>query len=328
MQHFQQDWQAALANAITNPQELCDILGLDAAEFQRVLSNSPQFPLRVPRCFASRIEKGNWRDPLLLQVLPFTQELETSPDFCEDPLREKQTNPIPGLLHKYHGRVLLIAAAGCAIHCRYCFRRHFPYADNTPGTSGWQPALNYIAGDPTIMEVIFSGGDPLILKDAVLSQLITQIAAIPQVKILRFHTRLPIVLPQRITPALIELLTASRLQTVIVVHCNHPNEIDDHVRHVLFELRKTGVTLLNQFVLLKGINDNADVLVQLSQQLFSVGVLPYYLHLLDPVQGAAHFAVSAAEGRRLIQQMTDRLPGYLVPKLVCETAGQPAKVSL
>ncbi len=328
MQTAHQDWQLALANAITNPQELCDILALNSQKFQRLLVADPQFSLRVPRSFVARMEKGNLRDPLLLQVLPLNKELETVAHFCQDPLQEQQANPIPGLLHKYYGRVLLIAASGCAIHCRYCFRRHFPYADNTPGTSGWQPALDYIANDPSISEVILSGGDPLILKDAALTNLIERLAVIQHLKTLRIHTRLPIVLPERITESLISALTASRFKIVVVIHCNHSREIDQKVRNGLALLRQAGIILLNQFVLLRGINDHAETLIELSEQLFSAGVLPYYLHLLDPVEGTAHFAVSAAKGRRLIKQMAACLPGYLVPKLVCELAGEKSKLPM
>lgn len=328
MQNAHQDWQLALADAIHHPLELCNLLELDHGEFQRLLPGINQFPLRVPRSFVARMEKGNWRDPLLLQVLPLVDELEETAHYCQDPLQEKQSNPLPGLLHKYHGRVLLIASGGCAIHCRYCFRRHFPYEDNTPGTSGWQPILDYIANDTSISEVILSGGDPLILKDSTLSHLIEQVALIPHVTTLRFHTRLPIVLPERITPALLKILTDSRLRVVVVIHCNHPQEIDEVVKKALLSLHHAKIILLNQFVLLRGINDNAETLVLLNQQLFQFGVLPYYLHLLDPVQGAAHFAVSAAEGQRLIEQISTRLPGYLVPKFVHEIAGHPAKVAI
>jgi L-lysine 2,3-aminomutase len=327
MQNSHQDWQLALANAITNPQELCEILALDNNEFHNLVSEHETFSLRVPRGFVARMEKGNWRDPLLLQVLPLLQESADTVN-GEDPLQEKQANPIPGLLHKYHGRVLLIAASGCAVHCRYCFRRHFPYADNTPGLSGWQPALDYIAKDRSITEVILSGGDPLILKDSSLNYLIQRLAEINHLQILRLHTRLPVVLPERITPTLVHTLTSSRLQTVVVIHCNHPREVDQKVHEGLAMLRQAGITLLNQFVLLKGVNDHVEILIALSERLFKAGVLPYYLHLLDPVQGAAHFAVSAATGRSLVQQMTARLPGYLVPKLVCEVAGEAAKVGV
>lgn len=328
MQNAHQDWQTALANAITDPQELCAELALDNQKFQQLLAHNAQFSLRAPRGFVARMEKGNWQDPLLMQILPLAAELEMTTDYCDDPLQEQQANPVPGLLHKYHGRVLLIAASGCAIHCRYCFRRHFPYEDNTPGLSGWKPAMDYIANDPSITEVILSGGDPLILKDSSLTYLLQQLAGVVHVKTVRFHTRLPIVLPERITESLVNILTSSRLKTVMVVHCNHPREIDHSVRKALLALQQADVTLLNQFVLLHKINDDVNTLVELSQQLFSLGVLPYYLHLLDPVQGTAHFSVSAAEGENLIKQMSARLPGYLVPKLVQEIAGKPAKTRI
>ncbi len=325
MPNAHQDWQNLLANAITDPKELCSLLALDEKRFLQVFTPHSHFSLRVPRNFVARMEKGNWQDPLLLQVLPLNRELETDSEYCSDPLQEKKTNPIPGLLHKYHGRVLLIAASGCAIHCRYCFRRHFPYEDNTPGTNGWTPVMEYIAKDPTITEVILSGGDPFILKDGSLEIFIHQLAAIPHVQTLRFHTRLPVVLPERVTPELIQVLTASRLQPVVVIHCNHPQEIDQSVQEALSRLKHSGMILLNQFVLLRHINDQADILVELSQKLFKYGVLPYYLHLLDPVQGAAHFAVGPKQAETLIEHMRARLPGYLVPKLVREIAGHPAK---
>lgn len=328
MQNVHQDWQILLANAITDPQELCEILELHSPELDNLLLQNSQFSLRVPRGFVARMEKGNWRDPLLLQVLPLIKELNDVPSFCHDPLQEQQVNPIPGLLHKYHGRVLLIAASGCAIHCRYCFRRHFPYENNTPGSSGWQLALDYIAKDQSISEVILSGGDPLILKDSLLKDLVERLAGIPHIKILRVHTRIPIVLPERITTTLINILNASRLQPVIVIHCNHPREIDQNVHHALTTLHQAGVTLLNQFVLLHSINDAAETLIELCQKLFQSGVLPYYLHLLDPVAGAAHFSVDANTGKQLIQQMAARLPGYLVPKLVREIPGEVNKTHI
>jgi len=318
MHNLTQTWQAELAHAITEVQELCQILALDPQVISQLIDPDSPFPLRAPRSFVARMEKGNIQDPLLQQILPLNQELLESSGFCKDPLQEKAANPVPGLLHKYHGRVLLIAAKGCAIHCRYCFRRHFPYEENTPGIAGWQPTLDYITADSSINEVILSGGDPLILKDHYLSHLINQLAEIPHVQTLRIHTRVPIVLPSRITLELIELLTTSRLQPVVVVHSNHPNEIDEPVKKSLLALHHAGVTLLNQFVLLKDINNDAEVLISLCQKLFKAGVLPYYLHLLDPVQGAQHFAVTAEQGQDLIRHMHARLPGYLVPKLVCE----------
>ncbi len=326
MQHLP-DWQQALAQAITDPVELCKELALDS-KIRAELLFPKQFPLRVPRRFVARMQKGNPNDPLLLQVLPIAKELSSLSGFCSDPLHEKQVNPVPGLLHKYQGRVLLMPTGACAIHCRFCFRRHFPYDENTPGTSGWEQAFQYIANDPSIEEVILSGGDPLIVKDAILLNLMDRLASIPQVKTLRIHTRIPIVLPERITPSLITLLTNTRLKTVIVIHCNHPQEIDETVEAILQRCQKAGITLLNQFVLLRNINNQAETLIQLCRKLFQAGVLPYYLHLLDPVAGSAHFSVSVAEGQQLIKTMAAQLPGYLVPRLVQEVSGEAAKVTL
>lgn len=328
MRNSHQDWQTALANAITDPIELCETLELDNQKFQVLLKNSGHFSLRVPRSFVNRMEKSNWQDPLLLQILPLVKETQSIPGYSSDPLQEKRYNPVPGLLHKYHGRVLLIAAGGCPIHCRYCFRRHFPYDENTPSLSGWEPALKYIQSNTEIFEVILSGGDPLILKDFILKQLIERLAAIEHVKILRIHSRIPVVLPERITEDLIDLLKNSRLQNTMVIHCNHPKEIDSSVQEALLKLRQAGIVILNQFVLLKGINDNAATLIDLSQRLFEYGVLPYYLHLLDPVQGAAHFAVDIHEAQDLIQQIRTQLPGYLVPRLVQEIPGELSKTPL
>lgn len=330
MKYAYQDWQAALADVITDPQELCQFLALNTEEFAKIYSrNQQQFPLRVPRSFAARMQKGNFHDPLLLQILPVNKESSVnSPSFCKDPLQEKQMNPVPGLLHKYHGRVLLIAASGCAVHCRYCFRRHFPYETNTPGAAGWQAAVDYISQDTTINEVILSGGDPLILKDNTLKGLIERLENIKHLQILRLHTRIPVVLPERITPALIDLLSSSRLKPIVVIHCNHFSEIDAHVQTALAGLHKAGIVLLNQFVLLKGINDNEAIIIKLCQKLFQFGVLPYYLHLLDPVEGAEHFSVCAEEGRKIIKQITEKLPGYLVPKFVCELPNASSKSSL
>lgn len=277
------------------------------------------FPLRAPHAYVSRIERGNPEDPLLLQVLPLPQELEVHPGYTEDPLEESDSNPCPGLIHKYHGRVLLILSSSCAIHCRYCFRRHFPYQANTPSKKDWQQALTYIHGDTSITEVIYSGGDPLASNDRQLQWLTEQIASIPHVKRLRIHSRLPIVIPDRITPQLLQWLTATRLQTSMVVHCNHPNEIDAAVGNALYQLKIAGVTLLNQTVLLNGINNCSNTLTTLSDKLFSHGVLPYYLHLLDKVAGAAHFDVSDTEAIALHNQLMNQLPGYLTPRLVRES---------
>lgn len=320
-------WQTELALAITDVQALCAELQLDAHRLKDIDTHSP-FPLRVPRGFVARMEKGNPKDPLLLQILPIRQEAAHHPNFHQDPLGEKQVNPIPGLLHKYHGRVLLILSGGCAIHCRYCFRRHFPYADNVSGTQQWQPALNYIARNTAIEEVIFSGGDPLIVKDKQLAELVAQLETIPHLKTLRIHTRLPVVIPERINDTFLDWITNTRLKPIVVIHTNHANEIDHTVVHALNKLNAAGITLLNQTVLLKDVNDNVDALINLNQKLFYANVTPYYLHMLDPVEGAAHFDVNEQQAVQLIGQMAERLPGYLVPKLVREIAGAPSKIGI
>ncbi len=328
MHDLTEDWQQALANAVTDPQELCRELTLDQQQFAALIEQSMPFNLRVPRSFVARMQKGHLDDPLLLQILPLKKELEIKPGFGHDPILEQNVNPIPGLLHKYQGRVLLVATGACAVHCRYCFRRDFPYEKNVLGTPGLQKVLDYISFDKSIEEVILSGGDPLIIKDNVLSNFLKSLSAIKHVKILRIHSRLPIVLPERITSNLLTILNSTRLQSVMIIHCNHPQEINDHVSYVLKTIRSAGITLMNQSVLLRGINDKKEILIELSHRLFSAGVLPYYLHLLDPVQGAAHFAVSVDEGKQLLKQIRDQLPGYLVPKLVQEIAGEKAKVNL
>ena len=321
-------WQQALADIIRSPQELFELLGLDTTQLPAALAVNRDFSLKVPREFAGRMEQGNWHDPLLQQVLPLGAELEHQPGFTEDPLAEADSNPIPGLIHKYRSRALLVISGGCAIHCRYCFRRHFPYADNNPGRQQWQQALDYIRADQRINEVIFSGGDPLVANDRLLGYLAEQLAAIDHVQTLRIHSRLPVVIPQRIDDSCLQWLTGTRLQAVMVIHSNHANELDESVGQALLALRAAGVTVLNQAVLLAGINDSADAQVALSQRLFHYGALPYYLHLLDRVQGAAHFEVNEQAARQLMQQLLVRLPGYLVPKLVREQAGAGSKTPL
>jgi EF-P beta-lysylation protein EpmB len=328
MRSAHSSWQMELANAIMDLPTLLAAVELTPEQLPALYHAPQTFPLRVPRGFVARMRKGDPTDPLLLQVLPLAQELQSAVGFSKDPLQEKQINPVPGLLHNYHGRVLLIVTGTCAIHCRYCFRRHFPYEDNNPGQQGWQQAVDYIAKNTQIAEVILSGGDPLSLKDAPLQTLIQQLAAIPHVKRLRFHSRLPIVLPQRITPELVKVLTSSRLQPVMVVHSNHANELDNTVKTAITHLRAAQVPVLNQAVLLKNINDSVGALADLSEALFSVGILPYYLHLLDPVSGAAHFSVSEATAKELWQKLLRVLPGYLVPRLVKAQAGAAMKLPI
>lgn len=324
----QQHWQQALANLITDPNELLRHCGLSPQDIPSLDADWQRFTCRVPREYAARIQPGNPYDPLLLQVMPSKRELDVIPGFTLDPLDEQQTNKLPGLLHKYHGRVLLTVVGACAVNCRYCFRRHFPYEDNNPGREGWRQVVEYVAADPSIKEIIYSGGDPLVAKDAFLAELTAQFVAIPHVQRLRIHTRLPIVIPQRVNTELLQWLSATRLNTVVVVHCNHANEIDDAVRNAFQDLKNAGVTVLNQAVLLAGVNDNVEVQIALSEALFAAGCLPYYLHFLDPVHGSAHFEVSREQAKNLLKTLADLLPGYLVPKLVQMVAGATSKQPL
>lgn len=318
-------WQSELSGAITDLPSLLEYTGNRADQFTGLDTGSLSFPLRVPRPYADRIVAGDPQDPLLRQVLPLAMENQPVPGFISDPLDEAASNITPGIIHKYHGRVLLILTGACAINCRYCFRREFPYSENQNSMAEWQQALEYIREDSSISEVIFSGGDPLLNSDKKLQQLTLAIADIPHVRRLRIHTRLPIVIPQRTNNELLNWLTETRLQTVIVIHCNHANEIDVRVEKALQRLRGQGITLLNQSVLLKGVNDDLMSLTQLSERLFDAGVLPYYLHLLDKVQGASHFDIDENRASQLVGKLASRLPGYLVPKLVREIAGKPAK---
>ncbi len=321
-------WQEELGQLITSPEQLLEELELPFEILDEARRAANLFPLRVPRPYLSRIIKGDLNDPLLRQVMPLGIEANATEGFTSDPLAEKEANPVPGIIHKYHGRLLLIAAPQCAINCRYCFRREFDYGGNTPSREQWQTALSYIRNDESIEEVIMSGGDPLTLNDRQLSWLFNQIEKIPHVTRLRIHTRLPIVIPARITKTLLKNLAALTLQTVVVVHCNHPQEIDTPVQQSLVQLKSAGVTVFNQSVLLKSINDSANILVKLSKRLFTCGVIPYYLHQLDRVSGAAHFEVSDRKAKDIYRHMLAELPGYLMPKLVREEAGASSKSPL
>ncbi|MCX7123453.1 MAG: EF-P beta-lysylation protein EpmB [Gammaproteobacteria bacterium] len=321
-------WKTLLRDAITDPAELLKMLDLPADHLAEMRQAEQLFTMRVPRNFIARIQKGNPRDPLLLQVLPLGLETLDVADFVEDPLGEQAANPIPGLLHKYHGRVLLVTNGHCAVQCRYCFRRHFEYQDQNPGQKGWQRAFDYIAKDSSIHEVILSGGDPLTLTDQSLKGLLAHVNALPQLKTIRFHSRIPIVLPERIDADFIALFKETTLNKVMVIHCNHPQELDRSVLKALQALKEIGFTLLNQSVLLKGINDTLPIQLTLQHTLFDYGVLPYYLHVLDRTKGVAHFEVSESAAKTLHKAMRHHLPGYLVPKLARETAGEPAKTLL
>ncbi len=323
------DWRAQLRDAVRSGGELLDMLAIDprAAGYSDVAAG--QFPVRVPMAYVQRMRPGDPRDPLLLQVLAGGAELQQVAGYGPDPVGETgDANPLPGVIRKYRGRALLIVSGGCAIHCRYCFRRHFPYADNRNGRRDWQRAVDLLAADDSLSEIILSGGDPLVLDDGQLSELVDLLAAVPHVRRLRIHTRLPVVIPDRVTGPLLAAIRRDRLQTLVVIHANHPNEIDGEVAGAMAALREAGIALLNQSVLLAGVNDSAATLAALSEKLFDAGVLPYYLHLLDKVQGAAHFAVGEERGRRLLGQVAAALPGYLVPRLVRETAGARAKIVL
>lgn len=319
-----ESWQAALQSVITETDQLLAELGLGTRAIE--VDHGSPFPLRVPRAWVARMQRQHAADPLLRQVLPLPSERAEVSGYAADPLHELAANTLPGLIHKYHGRVLVLAASHCAIHCRYCFRRHFPYAQNRPARAQWARAFAYIAADPSIHEVILSGGDPLSLPDRHLQWMLDQIAAIAHVARLRIHSRMPVVIPQRVTPQLVALLRSDRLRTSLVIHANHAAEIDDAVAAALAPLRFGGVTLLNQTVLLAGINDRADVLAELCERLFAVGVLPYYVHLLDHVAGAAHFAVSEERAQALHEALLARLPGYLVPRFVRDQPGAASKL--
>lgn len=314
-------WQQILGKSYMRPKELLRDLGLPDAD----VSADALFATRVPRPFVEKMEYGNPNDPLLLQILPHADEFTEADGFTTDPLAEQQYNPLPGLLHKYQSRVLLTLRGACAVNCRYCFRRHFEYADNRIKKSDIDNIVGYIKQHPKVNEVVLSGGDPLMATDTQLASLIATFSALPQLKRLRFHTRLPVVIPERITASLIQLLSQSRLKTIMVLHCNHPNEIDDNFTTHVRQLSNVGVQVLNQGVLLKGINDNADTLTQLSEKLFDAGILPYYLFLLDKVSGTSHFEVDETRAKKLIKAMAAQLPGYLVPKLARETPGLASK---
>ncbi|MBI3545362.1 MAG: EF-P beta-lysylation protein EpmB [Gammaproteobacteria bacterium] len=321
-------WQSSLAQAINDPAELLSLLNLGDEWLAPARAAARLFPLRVPRGFVARMRQGDPHDPLLRQVLPLGDECLTAEGFGADPVGDLAAMTVPGVLHKYQGRVLLTATGACAVHCRYCFRRHFPYTDANPAIDQWQRALDYIAHDASISEVILSGGDPLSLSERRLVELVERLQAIAHVKRLRFHTRLPIVLPERVNAEFLNWFGAIKLKIVVVVHVNHANEIDDSVRVALTQLQAAGASLLNQSVLLRGVNDKVDDLARLSEVLFESGVLPYYLHLLDKVQGAAHFDVQLETAQQLMTQLQVRLPGYLVPRLVREISGAPGKVSV
>ncbi len=322
-------WQQVLSQSVTRPEQLLERLGLPAEHWLGgAQAGHELFPIRVPEPFIERMERGNPHDPLLRQVLPVQEETGEQPGFVRDPLQEDGAIQTTGLIRKYHSRALLMITGQCAINCRYCFRRHFPYASQRLGPSERQQVISTLNNSPELNEIIFSGGDPLAVNDQLLADWAQQLDAVPHLRRLRIHSRLPVVIPQRVNNELLAWLSNTRLQTVLVVHVNHPAEIDQATRDGFRKLKAAGVTLLNQSVILRGVNDSCATLAQLSETLFEAGVLPYYLHAFDPVAGAHHFDVSDAEAAALVRELMKQLPGFLVPKLVRELPGEASKTPI
>ncbi len=321
-----QSWQTLLSNTITDVNQLAELLQLDITQLKALLpSETESFHLKVPMPYLKRIKLGDIHDPLLKQILPLAVEYQDSPGFTLDPLNENAANKLPGIIHKYANRILLTLTGTCAIHCRYCFRRHFPYDSNQISNQKWETIVNYLKNQPQVNEIILSGGDPLILNDKYLTKLLQNIALLPQIKRLRIHSRLPVVIPQRITDRFVQLLAESSFKSILVLHINHPNEIDAQLRQRLAKLHDQKILVLNQTVLLKNVNDHPETLANLSEALFVNHVMPYYLHLLDKVKGAAHFAIDEDTARKLYGELLSLLPGYLVPKLVSEAPNLTSK---
>lgn len=321
-----ESWQSELREGFRDPESLLRFLNIKKLENVFLQSS---FPTRVPLSFANRMEKYNIDDPLLLQVLPNLNEKLITPEFKKDAVGDLKSIKHKGLIQKYKGRVLLILTGSCAVHCRYCFRRHFPYSEQIMSTETKKEILKIIKNDPTIEEVIFSGGDPLLLTNQSLQEWSQDLLQISNIKRWRIHTRLPSVLPSRIDLGLIEILKnfqTNNRKVILVSHINHPNEFNDEVNFAFNKFQKASITLLNQSVLLSGINDNSLILKSLSEKLFLNGVLPYYLHLLDRTQGTQHFEVNIEETKKIYHELTSILPGYLVPKLVREIDGEPYKI--
>lgn len=325
--NLHKNWQKELANVVTCPRTLLEMLGLSSMADEKDLKARALFPVRVPVPFIKKMRYGDINDPLLLQVMPRHQEFIAKTGFDKDPLQE-QNNAQPGLLHKYKSRVLVMFKTGCAVNCRYCFRRHFPYQENQLNKRSLIEALDYIKSDHNINEVILSGGDPLMAKDDAISWFMDELEQLPQIKRMRIHSRLPVVIPTRITDELCQRLASSPLKIVFINHINHANEIDDEFKAAMQKLKHAGVMLLNQAVILKEVNDSSHAQIALSEALFSVDVLPYYLYLLDKVEGASHFDIDESQARKIVADMLHALPGYLVPKLVREIGGQKSKTPI
>jgi len=323
-------WRTELKDAVRDPTELCRLLELPATFVEPARRVAAQFPLFVPHSYIAKMRRGDPTDPLLRQVLPLAEEAASPVGYSVDPVGDAAALRAPGLLRKYAGRVLLIVTGACAVHCRYCFRRHYPYAEAPKSLDQWEPALAEIASDDSLDEVILSGGDPLVLVDDLLEALVRRLESIPHLRRLRIHTRLPIVVPQRIDERLLRWFSVAgtRLTPICVVHANHAQELDESTAEAFVRLRRAGVLLLNQSVLLRGVNDSVDALEALSRRLVDLGVVPYYLHQLDRVAGAAHFETLPAEGERFIEALRERLPGYAVPRYVREVPGSASKTPI
>ena len=319
------DWREAMRSAIRDAATLCRTLELPDRFLDSAQRASRDFGVFAPLGYVSRMRVGDPADPLLRQVLPLEEELIATPGFRSDPVEDRQATLLPGMLQKYQGRVLLVTTGTCAIHCRYCFRREYPYSEGQLGGDRWAAPLQRIAEDSSIEEVLLSGGDPLTLPDSTLSDLLTRLGAIPHLRRVRIHTRLPIVIPQRVTRELVGMLGESNLTPILVVHANHAAELSVEVAEAMEHLMGGGVPLLNQSVLLRGVNDSVTALADLSRRLIDLRVMPYYLHQLDPVSGAAHFQVPIATGRQLVRDLRAILPGYAVPRYAREVPGEPAK---
>lgn len=320
-------WQKELAKAFTSPESLLEYLDIAPKKFAKHFPARGLFSMRVPRPFADLMTPGDWHDPLLQQVIPRKEEFENLVGFVSDPLNE-QGNSIPGILHKYLNRALLIVKGGCAVNCRYCFRRHFPYHENAVNKQKWLQVIDYIQNDKALDEIIFSGGDPLMAKDSHLDWLAKQISDIDHIKRIRIHTRLPVVIPARIDSEFLRWFGVLPQQKIMVLHINHANEVSESLKTKCLALKQVGVTLLNQSVLLKNINHTVETQMALNNAIFDAGIIPYYLHMLDKVKGAAHFEVSETDAKAMMAELIKRQPGYLVPKLVREIAGQPGKTPI
>lgn len=321
-------WQEALRTAVRDSVELCRRLGLDEELGRRGAAAAQSFPVFAPLGYIAKMQPGDRHDPLLLQVLPQEEELVSPPGFTADPVGDLAALRTPGLLQKYAGRALWIATGACAIHCRYCFRRHFPYALGPPSRERRAAALAELRADPSVEEFILSGGDPLTLPDSFLAEWVAELATIPHLRRLRVHTRLPVVIPERVTPELVGWLRGTRLTPIVVIHANHPRELGEDVAEALARLLDSGIPVLNQAVLLRGVNDSPQVLAELSRRLIDLRVIPYYLHQLDRVAGAAHFEISIEQGRTWLEQLRGQLPGYAIPRYVREVAGDVGKTWL